>query len=104
MRGYTRFPGVRNCSTPSRNDCARITRPRRYRIEVQFRIDWPAWLATLTGRDRRMIRVMAKNESTISLSRQFDLSPARISQKRREFHDDWHRFCDGADQAVTTTV
>jgi hypothetical protein len=72
--------------------------------QVQFRIDWPAWLATLTGRERRMISVMAKNESTKNLSRQFDLSPARISQKRREFHDDWHRFCDGANQEVTTRV
>jgi hypothetical protein len=72
--------------------------------QVQFRIDWPAWLATLSGRERRIIRVMAKSESTINLSRRFDLSPARISQLRREFHDDWNRFCDGADQGVTTTT
>jgi hypothetical protein len=72
--------------------------------QVQFRIDWPAWLATLTGRERRMIRAMAGNESTKNLSCQFEVSPARISQKRREFHDDWQRFCGESDQAVTTPV
>jgi hypothetical protein len=60
--------------------------------QVQFRLDWPAFLATLSGRERRMIRVMAKNESTKDLARQFDLSPARISQKRSEFRDEWERF------------
>jgi hypothetical protein len=72
--------------------------------QVQFRIDWPDWLATLTGRERRMIRVMAKNESTKDLARQFDLSPARISQKRSEFRDEWQRFCDGSDQVASTPL
>jgi hypothetical protein len=60
--------------------------------QVQFRIDFPAWLQTLTGRERRMIRGMARNERTLDLSKQFDLSPARISQIRREFQIDWKRF------------
>jgi hypothetical protein len=60
--------------------------------QVQFRIDFPAWLQTLTGRERRMIRGMARNERTLDLSKQFELSPARISQIRREFQIDWNRF------------
>jgi hypothetical protein len=60
--------------------------------QVQFRIDWPAWLATLTGRERRIIRAMSRNERTLDLSREFELSPSRISQLRREFFIDWHRF------------
>src|ERR1700722_16339414 len=36
--------------------------------QVQFRIDWPAWLATLTGRERCMIRAMAEDESTKNLA------------------------------------
>jgi hypothetical protein len=63
--------------------------------QVQFRLDWPAWLATLTDRDRRMIRAMARNERTLDLSRRFGLSPARISQLRREYHAGWARFCGG---------
>jgi hypothetical protein len=67
--------------------------------QVQFRIDWPEWLKTLTGRERRIIRAMALNERTLDLSREFELSPARISQLRREFRDDWQRFLGDLDRA-----
>jgi hypothetical protein len=61
--------------------------------QVQFRIDFPAWLATLTGRERRLIRAMSRNERTLDLSKQFDVSPGRISQMRKEFREGWMRFC-----------
>jgi hypothetical protein len=61
--------------------------------QVAFRIDWPAWLRTLTGRERRLIRAMALSERTLDLSKQFEVSPARISQLRREFFEGWERFC-----------
>jgi hypothetical protein len=35
---------------------------------------------------------MARNERTRDLSREFELSPGRISQMRRAFHDDWLRY------------
>src|SRR5262249_20631643 len=66
--------------------------------QVAFRIDWPAWLATLTPRDRQIIRQMAHAERTRALAKRFELSPARISQLRREYHDGWARFC-GDDQS-----
>jgi hypothetical protein len=68
--------------------------------QVQFRIDFPAWLETLTGRERRMIRGMARNERTLDLSKQFDLSPARISQMRRELQLDWKRFIGEAGTSI----
>jgi hypothetical protein len=61
--------------------------------QVQFRIDFPAWLQTLTGRERRLIRAMSRNERTLDLSKQFDLSPGRISQLRKEFREGWTRLC-----------
>jgi hypothetical protein len=67
--------------------------------QAAFRIDFPAWLATLTARERRLIRAMARNERTQDLSRQFQLSPGRISQLRRDFHQDWTRFCGDAPSA-----
>jgi hypothetical protein len=67
--------------------------------QVQFRLDWPAWLKTLTGRERRIIRAMALNERTLDLSKEFELSPARISQLRREFYLDWRRFLGDLDRA-----
>jgi hypothetical protein len=60
--------------------------------QVAFRIDFPAWLQTLTGRERRLVRAMARNERTTDLSKEFEVSPGRISQMRREFRDDWLRF------------
>lgn len=62
--------------------------------QVAFRIDFPAWLSTLTGRERRLIRAMIRNERTKDLARRFELSPGRISQLRREFQQGWRRFCD----------
>jgi hypothetical protein len=60
--------------------------------QAAFRIDWPAWLTTITERDRRLVMDLALNHRTKDLARQYGLSPARISQKRREFHDDWEQF------------
>jgi hypothetical protein len=60
--------------------------------QVQFRIDFPAWLATLTPRERRLIQAMARNERTSDLSKEFDVSPGRISQLRKEFQKGWERF------------
>lgn len=64
--------------------------------QAAFRIDFPAWLSTLTARERRIIRAMARNERTKDLSTMFELSPARISQLRQEFHNDWQQFITDA--------
>jgi hypothetical protein len=60
--------------------------------QAAFRLDFPAWLKTLTERERRIIRAMSWNERTKDLSRRFRVTPGRISQMRREFSDDWRRF------------
>jgi hypothetical protein len=68
-----------------------------------FRIDFPAWLTTRTDRDRRLIAEMAMGERTLDLSQRYGVCPARISQKREEFQDDWDRFCavpDAMEQAA----
>jgi hypothetical protein len=69
-----------------------------------FRIDFRAWLQTLTGRERRIISAMALNERTKDLSRTFEVSPGRISQLRREFRDDWERFCSEPDEGTSAVV
>jgi hypothetical protein len=61
--------------------------------QAAFRIDFVAWLNSLTPRERRLVRAMAMNERTQDLARQFDVSPGRISQLRREFRDGWAAFC-----------
>lgn len=61
--------------------------------QVCFRCDFPARRRRHQRRDRLMIADMMKGLGTKALSRKYGLSPARISQKRREFHDDWKWFC-----------
>jgi DNA-directed RNA polymerase specialized sigma24 family protein len=58
-----------------------------------FRIDFPAWLATWPERDRRLIEALGLGERTLALADQFGLTPGRVSQKRRQYHGDWLRFC-----------
>jgi hypothetical protein len=64
--------------------------------QVQFRLDFPAWLQTLTPRERRMIAAMARNERTRDLGKEFGVSPSRISQMRREFQIGWEQFIEEA--------
>jgi hypothetical protein len=60
--------------------------------QAAFRLDFPAWLTTRTERDRRIIADMAVGERTMHLARRFGLSPARVSQLRREYRNDWLLF------------
>jgi hypothetical protein len=69
--------------------------------QVAFRSDFPAWRLTRTERDRRVVDDLMRGERTLDVSRKYGLSPARISQLRREFHDDWSRFT--ADPAEADT-
>jgi hypothetical protein len=62
--------------------------------QVQFRLDFPAWLRTYCQRDRRIIQDMARSERTLDLAQKYGLSRARISQKRGEYRRDWMRFTD----------
>jgi hypothetical protein len=60
------------------------------------RIDFPAWLATLSRRDRKIALKLAVGESTGRTARQFRLSKAPISQLRRELKLAWERFTGDA--------
>jgi hypothetical protein len=57
-----------------------------------FRIDFPTWLTSWGERDRRLIEDLAMGERTLDVSDKYGISPARVSQKRREFHQDWDCF------------
>ena len=60
--------------------------------QFSFRIDFPAWLRHRGRRDRRLVQALLRGGRTREVSRLFGLSPARISQLRREFYDDWTGF------------
>ncbi len=56
------------------------------------RIDFGDWLRTLGGRRRKIAETLARGESTSVAAAKFKVSLGRISQLRRELHDDWERF------------
>jgi len=56
------------------------------------RIDFPAFLATLSTRNRRIAETLASGETTSEVARFFRLSRARVSQLRGELHQAWRRF------------
>jgi hypothetical protein len=61
--------------------------------QAAFRVDFPAWVERRPKRDRRLIRDMMRGERTGELADKFGLTAGRVSQLRREFHDDWSAFC-----------
>src|SRR5205823_14416273 len=61
--------------------------------QVCFRLDFPAWLNTLTERDRRVVEDLMAGERTLDVAAKHGLSPARVSQLRRQFLDGWRTFC-----------
>ena len=60
--------------------------------QAAFRIDFPRWLAGLGRRNRLLAEEMALGETTLELAGRRGLSPSRVSQLRRQFHEDWLRF------------
>jgi len=56
------------------------------------RIDFGDWLRTLGGWRRRIAETLPKGDTTSVAVAKFRVSLGRISQLRRELHDDWERF------------
>ena len=56
------------------------------------RIDFPAWLATLKPRDRKIALKLATGETTGATAARFHMSAARVSQIRTELKQAWERF------------
>ena len=63
-----------------------------------FRIDFSAWLGSLTRRDRGIISALASGETTQAVAEQFGLSEGRVSQLRRKFETLWRSFQGEAEE------
>jgi hypothetical protein len=61
--------------------------------QAAFRIDFPAWRRTGSERDRRIVDELMAGGRTKDVSAKFGMSPGRVSQLRREFMENWLRFC-----------
>jgi hypothetical protein len=60
--------------------------------QVQFRCDFPAWLGTLSRRNRRIAETLALGHRTQHVARKFKVSEGRVSQLRRELAASWAQF------------
>lgn len=60
---------------------------------VCFKLDFLAWLASLSERDRHIVEDLLMGERARDVAHKYRLSPARVSQKRREFCRDWFVYC-----------
>jgi len=57
--------------------------------QVAIRVDGGRWLASLQSRDKKMIEVLAAGERAVKVARRFGISPARLSQLRKQWADSW---------------
>jgi hypothetical protein len=70
---------------------------------VSFRPDFPPWLRRRSRRDRRLVRALLQGGQAREVARWLGLSPARVSQVRRELYADWTSFlADPADARAAT--
>src|SRR5262245_58018702 len=57
--------------------------------QVCFRLDFPAWLASLGERKRRVAEDLMMGERTSDVAHRHGCSQGRISQMRREMKESW---------------
>lgn len=65
------------------------------------RVDFSAWLETLSSRKRKMVDCLAAGESTSTVAGMFGVTPGRISQIRRELAEAWRTFQGGDEPGMT---
>lgn len=60
--------------------------------QVCFRLDWPAFLRTLSRRDRALIQFLSLGHSAKAAANEFKLSPPRVTQLREQWQREWRAF------------
>jgi hypothetical protein len=60
--------------------------------KAAFLIDFQTWLGRLSERRRQAAELLALGFGTLEVAKQVGLSPAAISQGRRELGRSWHEF------------
>ncbi|HJZ53795.1 MAG TPA: transposase DNA-binding-containing protein [Gemmataceae bacterium] len=60
--------------------------------QVAFRLDFPRWRSGFGRRARAVLDALAAGGRTNEVARELGLSPARVSQMRREFERGWKAF------------
>jgi hypothetical protein len=59
-----------------------------------FRLDFRNWLNAWEPKDRALIDDLVMGERTADVASKYQITAGRVSQKRRQFREDWERYCD----------
>lgn len=70
---------------------------------VRTKLDFTAWLRSLSIKLRRIAKTLANGERTRDVARKFRVSPGRISQIRSELLASWSRFVGDAESSTAAT-
>jgi hypothetical protein len=94
IRGFTvgRLPDFSSLSDNPLHDALRDNTQSPPPDAAALRCDFPLWLNSQAERDRKLALDLMAGEKTLDAAQRFGLSAGRVSQKRREFRDDWRRF------------
>ncbi len=68
--------------------------------QCMFRLDYRAWRAQHSKRDKHILDDLAQDETTLDVARKYRLSPSRVSQMRRLYMSSWRIFCGDEEPAV----
>jgi hypothetical protein len=60
-----------------------------------IRIDFDAWLQSLSRRDRKVAKFLSLGNRTADAAKKFNVSQGRVSQLRRELQESWNDFTGG---------
>jgi len=60
--------------------------------QVAFRLDWPAFLTSLSWRHRQILHALASGHSGKWVAHRFNLSQPRITQLRQQWRREWLAF------------
>jgi hypothetical protein len=70
--------------------------------QVAFRLDFPAFLQTLTERDRQMALALAEGHAAQQVAGRFGLTPGRVTQLRQQWQRAWLVFQGETEQLSPT--
>ena len=59
---------------------------------ARVRIDFAAWLQTLSRRTRKIAETLSTGETTQKTAKHFGVSASRVSQLRRQLQESWQDF------------
>ena len=69
-----------------------------------FKLDFNAWLPSLSRRDRCVAEDLAMGERTGDVAKKYGVSPSRVSQLRRRLQESWEQFIEDPGECAVVAI